>query len=257
MKNILTLLLLVLSLSIYAQKQQQANKQAVIQKTEYSSYDWFSKGYNAQLEKKYSDACFYYQKTIELKPDDVAAYNNWGLALTDSARKKDDEFLYYEGIEKYKKAIELKPDGAAIYTNWGVALVNLAKQKDDESLYYEGIEKCRKAIELEPDDEIAYNNWGAALVKLAVLNDNLKEKKDEIIELLNKADTLEYEFGSYNLACMHALMNEKETALAWLEKSLQYAKRDPREYYEQDADFNNIKEEPRFKDLLDKYFQNE
>ena len=265
---------------------------------EYSSYDWSLKGYNANMEKKYSDASFYYQKAIELKPDYASAYNNWGNALTDLAKQKDDEPLYNEGIEKYRKAIELKPDYASAYynwgnalsylakqngdeslyyesiekyrkaielksdhadayCNWGNALTDLAKQKDDESLYYESIEKYQKAIELKPDDAFAYNNWGATLINRAWQEDNLKEKEGEIVELLNKAETLEKGVGSYNFTCLYALMNEKEVALDWLEKSLQYVKRFPREDYEQEKDFNNIKEDPRFKALLDKYFQNE
>jgi len=310
MKNILTLLLLVLSLGIFAQEQ--ADKQNEKQKivivrmgeigeigvVKYSSYDWALKGYYAQSEKKYSDACFYYQKAIELNPDDEVSYNNWGIALVNFAKQKGDESFYYKGIEKSKKAIGLNPDYADAYNNWGVALFYLAKQKDDESLYLESIEKCKKVIGLNPDyadayhnwgiilsclakqknDESfysasiekyknaielksdhagAYNSWGIALMDLAQLKDNLEEKKDTIIDLYRKAGTFKKGVGSYNLACLYALLNEKETALTWLEKSLQYVGRPNRRHYDQDADFNNIKEEPRFKALLDKYFQNE
>ena len=222
---------------------------------EYSYYDWFLKGYNAGEEKKYSDACFYYQKAIELKPDYAAAYNNWGGVLTDLAKQKGDESLYYESIEKYKKAIELNPDDADTYYNWGDALTDLAKQKGDESLYYEGIEKYKEAIELKPDYAAAYNNLGSALMSLAQQKDNLEEKKDEIVELLSKAEALENRFGSWSLAELYALLNEKEAALVWLERSLQYTEKSPREHYERDEDFNNIKEDPRFKALLDKYFK--
>jgi len=182
----------------------------------YSADDWFLKGYNAQMEKKHDDARFYYQKVIDLDPNDAATLNNLGNALT-----------------------------------------NLAKQKNDEPLHYEAIKKYKKATELNPNDAAAYNNWGIALVGIAQLNNSLEEKKDEIIKLLNKAEALEKGSGSYNFACLYALLNEKETAFEWLEKSLQYEEKDSREYYEQvEQDFNNIKEDPRFTELLDKYFPN-
>ena len=221
MKNRLILFLLILSLGIFAHEQ--ADKQKIVIE---------------QIE--------------EILEADYSFYD-WALKGYNAL----SEGKYSDACFYYQKAIKLNPDDAIAYNNWGIALVNLAEQKDEESFYYKGIEKSKKSIELNPDYANAYNNWGIALTRLAIRKDSLEEKKDEIIELFNKTEIVGYESKGYNLACLYALLNEKETALAWLEKSLQYAGRLNREHYEQDEDFNNIKEDPQFKALLEKYFQDE
>ena len=86
-------------------------------------------------------------------------------------------------------------------------------------------------------------------------NLGLTKRKDEIESVLTKAESLKKGAGSYNLACLYSLLNDKVKTFECLEKSLQYKERLSRDYYEQDEDFNNIKEESQFKSLLDKYFE--
>lgn len=75
-------------------------------------------------------------------------YINWGAAIVDLAKLKNDESLYLESFEKYKKAVSLDPKKASAFYNWGIAILELAKLKNDESLYLESIEKLTKSVEL-------------------------------------------------------------------------------------------------------------
>lgn len=136
---------------------------------ELSAEDWSLKGYNAFNKRNYEDACFYYKKSIKLKPDFVT-YKNIGNSLLKMARMRSDEALFRESIENYKKAIELKPDYEIPYNNWGNALLGLARLKTDENLFLESFEKYMKAIELKPEYVMAYKNWGIALKKWMELN---------------------------------------------------------------------------------------
>ena len=110
---------------------------------EYTFDDWFLKAFNAQTENKFEEACSFYEKAIEAKaiPEDLAiAYNNWGNALGKLGKKREDEKLLEQSIEKYKKAIKIKTDYALAYVNWGNVLDELGRIKGDISLHKEKIE---------------------------------------------------------------------------------------------------------------------
>ncbi|KAA6350471.1 hypothetical protein EZS27_002198 [termite gut metagenome] len=149
--------------------------------SEYTAKDWFLLGYDAQIQKKYEDACYYYGKADEITPN-ASIYNNWGNALLNLAKLKSTPDLYEESIIKYKKAIESKPDLAEAYNNWGAALLNLARLNPDPALFEESIDKYKKAIEIKPDYAEAYNNWGNALSDLVGLKSDPALYEESIIK---------------------------------------------------------------------------
>lgn len=118
-------------------------------------------------------AIYYYDKVIDIAPDDYIAHSNWGVCLGKLAITKsgaDAERLYLEAFKKYQKAIEIKPDDAVAYLKWGTDLGNFAKSKsgaDADRLYLEAFEKYQNAIEFKPDYALVYSNWGTVLGYLA------------------------------------------------------------------------------------------
>jgi tetratricopeptide (TPR) repeat protein len=88
-------------------------------------------------------------KSIELNPDNAAAYSNLGSGLVYLKR-------FDEALEMYDKAIALKADYAEAYSDRGAALNHLKR-------YGEALASCDKAISLKPDDADAYYNKGIAL----------------------------------------------------------------------------------------------
>jgi tetratricopeptide (TPR) repeat protein/chaperonin cofactor prefoldin len=112
-------------------------------------------------------------EVARLDPNNVSAFNNWGNALYNLAKIKQDESLYRESCEKYERAAQLKPDYVSAFYNWGNALSDLALIKQDESLFVESCEKYEKAAQLKPNYVSAFYNWGIALSNLA------KIKQDE------------------------------------------------------------------------------
>ena len=85
-----------------------------------------------------------YRKALELKPDNVKALNNLGLALAGQGKLD-------EAVDGYRRAVELKPDHANAHNNLGLALMNQGKLDEAVTAY-------RKALELEPDHANAHNN---------------------------------------------------------------------------------------------------
>ena len=74
-------------------------------------------------DKNYEITISNLKNAIEIKPDYITAYNNWGVTLGKMG-------MYEEAIQKYEKAIELKPNYAEVYISWGVALEKLGKYEE-------------------------------------------------------------------------------------------------------------------------------
>ena len=145
--------------------------------------DWFKEGNDWRDKGEFLKAIECYDEAIRLKPDDAAAYNNKGVALSALGRKE-------EAIECYDEAIRLKPDNAAAYNNKGNALSALGRKEEAIACYDE-------AIKRKPDDATAYNNKGNALSDLG--------RYSKAAECFHKADTdilLVYTISPETAQCM-------------------------------------------------------
>jgi tetratricopeptide (TPR) repeat protein len=96
-----------------------------------------------------------FAEAVRIKPDDHAAYYNWGKVLrlcTEIVKGKTErEALFRESFIKYEKAVRIKPDKYKAYYNWGIALSELAKIKGDEALYRKAFTKYEKVVDIKPD----------------------------------------------------------------------------------------------------------
>ncbi len=219
-----------------------------------TAQDWFIKGYNAQIKEEFEDAYFYYRKAINLDPNYFEAHYNWGTILCELGETNADVNYYYESLKKFRKAADINPTHANTFYNWGNALCDLGNMESNPSYYLEGFGKYEKASELAPEDARIYNNWGHALLAYSLQEDKLVDNKKDIEELLEKANEFDQRSGSYNLACLYSLLDEKDMAFYYLEDALKHNQYEMRERFENDTDFENLKEDIRFSQLLDKYF---
>jgi adenylate cyclase len=109
----------------------------------------------------------------------------------------------------------------------------------------ETAERATRAIELNPNDS-------RALILGAGAWQTLGEEK-KALEWAGRA--YEVDPGSsgmmYNSACIYAKLGETERALDFLEKAVELGGRNKR-YYENDSDFDSIRDHPRFKALLER-----
>jgi tetratricopeptide (TPR) repeat protein len=67
-----------------------------------------------------------YQRTLEIDPDYVPAYLNWGGALFAKGQ-------YDEAIQMYSKGIEINPLNASLHYSLGVALERTGKKEQSEA----------------------------------------------------------------------------------------------------------------------------
>jgi tetratricopeptide (TPR) repeat protein len=92
--------------------------------------------------KSYDDSLPYYQKAIELDPNDIDSHNDLGLALHYLGRSN-------EAIEYIDKGINVNPDFQRIYLTKGFVLAQgLGNLKEARAAW-------GKAISIDPDNEIA------------------------------------------------------------------------------------------------------
>ena len=108
----------------------------------------FYQGFASDSKGKYKEAIDYYDRVIELNPNNARAYNNRGVA-------KNELRQYQEAIADCDKAIELNPGFAEAYSNRGNA-------KNFLGLHQEAIADYDKTIELNPNYAETYNNRGNA-----------------------------------------------------------------------------------------------
>ncbi len=136
------------------------------------------------LKGEYKKGITIIERLLTINPNNAEANYNWGIAIQDFAKIKQDKSLLKESFEKYKKAIEINPNFAGAYNNWGFAIQELAKIEQDKNLFKESFEKFKKAIEINPNYHEAYYNWGSAIYNLAII------KQDE--------NLYKESFGKYN-----------------------------------------------------------
>ncbi|MDR2554659.1 MAG: tetratricopeptide repeat protein [Fibromonadaceae bacterium] len=129
--------------------------------------NWFDEGREFHKSGNLEEAIRYYSKAVSLKSDYAEAFNNWGNALSDLAKSKQEESLFHEAFKKYDSAINFKSDYTEAFNNWGNALSDLAEIKQDKSLFHEAFKKYSEAIGTTMYNAFVYYNWGTALYHLA------------------------------------------------------------------------------------------
>ena len=179
---------------------------------------------------KYEEALADFNRYLELKPDNAAALSNRGGVYKYLER-------YEEAFADFNRSLKLKPDDAIALANRGGVNVDLEK-------YAEALVDLNRALEITPNKYVALVNRGILYTKLRKYAEALVDF-DRTLEL--SPDNPEI---FYNLACLFSLWGKADNALTYLEKALDKDKRS-REKASSDKDFDNIRDDPRFKKLTE------
>ena len=178
----------------------------------------------------YEQAIFCYDKALEIEPDKDTAWFGKGFSLVEIGR-------YEEAIASYDKALEIKPDKDEAWYNRGSAL-------DELERYEEAIASYDKALEIKPD-----NSWTRHQIGWAYLIAKQYEKSIETFQQCLDLNGDDPE-GHYGLACVYSQKNQIEPALEWLAKVFKLDPDNYRERTAKDSDFDPIRSDPRFQDLI-------
>jgi len=144
---------------------------------------------------------------------------------------------YEEAIASYDRALQIKPDKHHAWNDRGNILRRLGRHE-------EAIASYDRAIQINPDKGNAWYNRGNALVNLG--------RYEEAIASYDRALQIKPNDSSsyYNKACTYSLQNQIELALENLQKPIQLAPEKYREMAKTDSDFDNIRSDSRFQELI-------
>ena len=196
-----------------------------------------SRGYVLSLSKKYDEAEKEFKEAIRLNPNSFSTYYLYGRACFANGQ-------FSKSAEMFRKASEVNRED---YQSLLMLSQSLRVLENDEAdvVAREGVERARKQLKLKPDDSRILSLVSTSLFEIG--------ERDEAYEWMNKAMRLYPDDAGVliNGACLFAKDNKKEEALNLLEMAVGkgFGKRD---WIMNDPDYNSLRDEPRFKALLEK-----
>ena len=195
---------------------------------------YFTRGVAKSKKGDVDGAIQDFDRAIALNPEYATAYSNRGTA-------KLEKGGVVGAIQDFDRAIALNPEYANAYSNRGAAKL---KQGDVE----EAIQDLDRAIALNPEYATAYSNRAAAKSKQGDVVGAIQDYDQAIA--FNPEDATAY----YNLSCLFSLKGELPRSLVYLERAFEL---DEIEKYpklaETDSDFENVRGEPSFQELLARF----
>lgn len=151
--------------------------------------------------------------------------------------------MHEKAVEQFKMAVEIEPDNyqpifflTEVYKDLG--LTNEMLEANQQALRV-----FRKHIGLNPDDTRALSLGAASLIFAGKIEEGLRWEKMAIALNPNDATIL------YNAACTYSLLGKVDEAIDYFARSIESG-RTAIDWTENDSDIDNIREDPRFQELL-------
>ena len=153
----------------------------------------------------------FWQKAIQLRPDEANSYNNLGVVYAESGQPE-------RALETWQEAVTRKPDKANTHYNMGTTYYKLGQ-------YTEALASWRRAIEVDPVYESAYYNMGNAHFRLG--------DWEAAIAVYEKAKHREPQRAAiyFNIAQAHIRLRQVEAAIGELEHCIELSPNDVDSYY--------------------------
>lgn len=179
---------------------------------------------------RFSDSLAAVKKAVELDPLSM-------IILTDAARNLYLARRYEEAIEQYHKSLNVD-------SNFAIAHKGLAEVYAQVGRHDDAISEIEKAIALSGNSIFIQDDLGYIYARAGK-----KQEAVKVLDHLDKLATDEY-VPSYGRAVIFAALGRKDEAISTLEKA--YQERSFLVYEKVDPAFDGIREDDRFKTLMDK-----
>ena len=179
------------------------------------------------------------EKALEAFQKAVRLDSNDAVALLNLAYTYDRQGRTEEAIAEYQRAIELSPNNLLAYNNLGVLY-------DKMGQYDEAIGEFQRALQIDPTDANTLKNLENAKKSRAVI----QEREDKIAEAQMEADIHPGNpMALYKLGRLYAFYDKNDQAMEWINKALDKGY-DDLDYIKIDPALEKLREDPRFKELL-------
>jgi len=185
---------------------------------------------------------------------------NYGCSL-DFLGDFRHEALYYEkSIQVLTHVLEI--DSGYIHARYNLALAyfHLAELQEDVDCYLLAIDHFEQLLSQDPEDEVVSCDLGLAFLSLAALTDDpahpLQSKHyfEQAEQKLQRSASLGNTQSYYNLACLYALLGNKDASIHYLERAEQVFCHPPLEDLMHDEWLKNLRNEPSFRSLVSRLY---
>ena len=189
------------------------------------------------MMQDYENAEAAFEKAIELDPKSYDAWYFFG-------RSKVHEGDLERALKLFDRASKVRPEDCQSLLLQQQLFHSLGDHKRELESARKGIERARAVLELNPDDNRALNMGAFALLRLGQQEEAMKWMKASIEKAPMDCIVL------YNAACLYSLVGEVEKSLDCLENCIFKIGNVNREWLEHDSDLDNVRDHPKFADLL-------
>jgi TolB-like protein/tetratricopeptide (TPR) repeat protein len=175
-------------------------------------------------------------KAIELDPNNFIGY--WILGRIYHSTDRDKEAL-----SLIKKVIELNPDFYSAYMDLRLVYDRLGEKEKVKEVLITSLSVYARYLSQHPDDARAHLFFAIDLA-IAEKNEDAKSEAARAIEL-NPTDPL----MQYNASCFYSQLGDKQLAIESLKNAMTAGYQDY-EWIKRDSDLDNIRNEPKFLELM-------
>ncbi|HEY8852390.1 MAG TPA: tetratricopeptide repeat protein, partial [Gemmatimonadaceae bacterium] len=195
-----------------------------------------SRGLAVSLSNRFDEAEDEFQTAMRLDPKSFEAAYFYARACYSQGKAE-------EAVKWYERAIAVRPDDFATLALLATANNSLGRKEDAIRASRRSYDAARRHLELNPDNPRALYMGAMSLTNLG--------ESEKAREWNRRALAMEPDDPSvlYNIACAFALEHQTEEALTALNKAIDKGF-GHWEWIEHDSDFNSIRDEPGFRDVL-------
>jgi len=195
-----------------------------------------SRGLAESLSKNYQTAEAEFETAMRLNP---RLYD----ACYFYARCKFAQGLMAEAAGLFRKASELDLADYQSLTHLNMCLRTLGRHEEAHAVSGVAVERAERHIELHPEDARALYLGANALLQLG--------DRERCVAWAERALAIDPEENTtlYNVACVHALLGRRDSALELLETTVRngFGNKD---WMENDPDLSGLRSDPRFESLV-------
>jgi tetratricopeptide (TPR) repeat protein len=191
-----------------------------------------ARAFALRIAERLADAETEFQEAIRLDPKLFDAFYFYGRALAYQGR-------YPEAAKMLERASLLQPDNFQAHAFLGGAYAGIGMRAEATAARKKALKLIEQRLDIDPDHARAYNLGATTLMKLGNI--------PRAIEFATMSLAIEPDdpLVLYNVACMYALMDKREDALAHLERAIANGF-SHRESLANDPDLNSIRKTPWF-----------
>jgi non-specific serine/threonine protein kinase len=193
------------------------------------------------LSKEYGEAEKEFETALGLNPKLFGAYYFYARCCRTQGKME-------KAAQLFEQACLQKPDDYQSRFFLAETYKTLKLEAGAEAAYQRGLENVEKHVEQYPEDSRAYQLGALALARLG--------ERDKGLEWARKAVSMDPHNPVllYNVSCFFSVAGEPEEAIGYLRRAIDGMVEDAtiRQWAETDPDFDPIRSDPRFQEILGK-----